>query len=510
MRIVLLGAPGSGKGTQAKLLVEKYKVPQISTGDLLRAAVVTGTPLGLRAKEAMEAGQLVSDEIVLGIIRERLAEPDAQKGFILDGFPRNIPQAEALDAMLQSVGMPLQGAILIDVDFDVLMQRLTGRRTCASCGQMYNIYTSPPQLDDRCDKCGGDLRHRADDNEETIGNRLRVYTAQTAPLVEYFRSQGKLYTIDGVGEIEDIFAQVDAVVASLPAGLAEQQPAEPKVPSVKKAAAGKTTTPEKKPEEKATVSNVGAGEELTATAEQAPAAETKAAAKKAPAKRKATTKKAVAKKAAPKKAAAKKAAPKKAAAKKAAPKKAAAKKAAPKKAAAKKAAPKKAAAKKAAPKKAAAKKAAPKKAAAKKAAPKKAVKKAAPKKAVKKAAPKKAVKKAAPKKAVAKKAAPKKAVKKAAPKKAVKKAAPKKAAAKKAAPKKAVAKKAAPKKAVKKAAPKKAAAKKAAPKKAAAKKSVLKKKVAVKKAAPKKAAAKKAPAKRGAAKKAPRKAARRK
>jgi adenylate kinase len=495
MRIVLLGAPGSGKGTQAKLLVDKHKVPQISTGDLLRAAVANGTPLGMRAKEAMEAGQLVSDEIVLGIIRERLSEPDAQKGFILDGFPRNIPQAEALDAMLQSVGMPLQGAVLIDVDFDVLMQRLTGRRTCASCGQMYNIYTSPPQLDDRCDKCGGDLRHRADDNEETIGNRLRVYTAQTAPLVEYFRSQGKLYTVDGVGEIEDIFAQVDAVVASLPAGLAEQQPAEPKVPPVQEAAAGKKTTPEKKPEEKAKVSNVGAGEEMAATAEQAPAAETKAGAKKAPAKRKATAKKAAAaKKAAPKKAVTKKAAPKKAA-KKAAPKKAAAKKAAPKKAVTKKAAPKKAAAKKAAPKKAVTKKAAPKKAAAKKAAPKKAVtKKAAPKKAVaKKAAPKKAVaKKVAPKKAVAKKAALKKAVKKAAPKKVVKKAAPKK-----------VVKKAAPKKVVKKAAPKKAI-KKAAPKKAVAKK------VVAKKAAPKKAAVKKAPAKRGAAKKAPRKAAKRK
>ncbi|MFA7619689.1 MAG: adenylate kinase, partial [Thiohalomonadaceae bacterium] len=322
MRIVLLGAPGSGKGTQAKLLVEKYKVPQISTGELLRAAVASGTPLGMRAKEAMDAGQLVSDEIVLGMIRERLAEPDAANGFILDGFPRNIPQAEALDAMLQSVGMPLQAAILIEVDFDILMQRLTGRRTCVSCGQVYNIYTSPPQLDDRCDRCGGDLRHRADDNEETIGNRLRVYTAQTAPLVEYFRSQGKLQTVDGVGEIDDIFAQVDAIIASLPTGLAEAQPAEPKVPTVKEAAAVKKSTPEKKPEEKAKVSNVGAGEEVTATAEQAPAAETEAAAIKAPAKRKA--RKAAPKKAAPKKAAA----AKKGAAKKAAVKKAAAKKAA--------------------------------------------------------------------------------------------------------------------------------------------------------------------------------------
>jgi len=378
MRIVLLGAPGSGKGTQAKRLVEKYKIPQISTGDLLRAAVSAGTPLGLKAKEAMDAGQLVSDEIVLGIIRERLAAPDANKGFILDGFPRNIPQAEALDAMLASVGMPLQAAILIDVDFDVLMQRLTGRRTCASCGQMYNIYTSPPQLDDRCDKCGGNLRHRADDNEETIGNRLRVYTAQTAPLVEYFRSRGKLYTVDGVGEIDEIFAQIDAIAGPLPTGRVEVKPAEPKVVSVPKTAPGKKTTPEKKPEEKTKVSKVGAGEEMAVSADQQ-AAESKVAKKAAPKRRKAAAKKAaVKKKAAPKKkAAAKK---KGAAKKKAAPKRKAAKKAvrkaAPKRKAAKKAVRKAAPKRKAAKKKAVAKRVTAKKKAATKRAPKKAVRKA--------------------------------------------------------------------------------------------------------------------------------------
>ncbi|MGA7801839.1 MAG: adenylate kinase, partial [Gammaproteobacteria bacterium] len=212
MRIVLLGAPGSGKGTQSKLLVDHYKIPQISTGDLLRAAVAAGTPLGQAAKAVMEAGQLVSDDIVLGMIRERLSEPDARKGFILDGFPRNIAQAEALDRTLDDLGQPLGLALLIDVDLDVLMQRLTGRRTCESCGQMYNVYTSPPKLDGRCDRCGGNLRHRADDNEETIGNRLRVYDSQTAPLVEYYRRQGKLRAVQGVGEIEDIFSAVRKVI----------------------------------------------------------------------------------------------------------------------------------------------------------------------------------------------------------------------------------------------------------------------------------------------------------
>jgi len=212
MRIVLLGAPGSGKGTQAKLLMKKYPIPQISTGDLLRAAVKEGTPLGLQARAAMEAGRLVSDDIVLAMIQERLSQADTRKGFILDGFPRNLAQAQALDAMLSRLRKPLQLAILIDIDLDVLMQRITGRRTCASCGQVYNIYSSPPKLDDRCDKCGGILRQRADDNEETIGNRLRVYESQTAPLIEYYRSREKLRTIQGVGEIQDIFAAMKTVV----------------------------------------------------------------------------------------------------------------------------------------------------------------------------------------------------------------------------------------------------------------------------------------------------------
>ncbi|HSJ49243.1 MAG TPA: adenylate kinase [Gammaproteobacteria bacterium] len=215
MRMVLLGAPGSGKGTQAKRLQVEYKIPQISTGDLLRAAVEQGTPLGRQAKAAMDAGQLVSDEVVMGMIRDRLVQPDARRGFILDGFPRNIPQAQALEALLEQIGQPLDLALLIEVDYDSLIQRMTGRRTCVACGQMYNVYFAPSKMDGRCDECGGRLHHRADDNEETIGNRLRVYEAQTAPLITYYREQGLLRTVQGVGEVEDIHAAVRKVVDSV-------------------------------------------------------------------------------------------------------------------------------------------------------------------------------------------------------------------------------------------------------------------------------------------------------
>ncbi|HHA18178.1 MAG TPA: adenylate kinase, partial [Methylophaga sp.] len=186
MRTVLLGAPGSGKGTQGVVLSKKYTIPQISTGDLLRAAVSAGTELGKKAKSAMDAGALVSDGIVIGLIRERLSESDAQNGYILDGFPRNIPQAEALDDMLSKLGQPLQGVILLDVAFEELLQRLTGRRTCKDCGAIYNIHLSPSKVEGHCDACNGELFQRADDNEETISNRLKVYEDQTAPLVGYY------------------------------------------------------------------------------------------------------------------------------------------------------------------------------------------------------------------------------------------------------------------------------------------------------------------------------------
>ena len=224
MRIVLLGAPGSGKGTQAKLLAEKYRIPHVSTGDLLRANLAAGTPLGLQAKAAMDAGQLVSDDLVLAIIRDRLKSPDAKKGFILDGFPRNIPQAQALDGMLRAIVQPLDLAVLMEVDFDILMQRLTGRRTCENCGAAYNVYTNPPRLEDQCDRCGGHLHHRADDNEETIGNRLRVYETQTKPLIGYYRDQGRYETVDAVGDVKDITKRMIGLLDPVAKGLRKVVP----------------------------------------------------------------------------------------------------------------------------------------------------------------------------------------------------------------------------------------------------------------------------------------------
>lgn len=211
MRTVLLGAPGSGKGTQGAVLAQKYNIPQVSTGDLLRAAVKAGTELGKKAKSAMDAGELVSDDIVMGLIRERLSEADAKEGYILDGFPRNIAQAESLDTMLEEMGQPLQGVVLLDVPFEELMQRLTGRRTCKDCGAIYNIYSTPPKTEGKCDRCEGELFQRADDNEETIGNRLKVYEEQTAPLIGYYDSKGKLNSIPGTGDIDEITGAVGAI-----------------------------------------------------------------------------------------------------------------------------------------------------------------------------------------------------------------------------------------------------------------------------------------------------------
>lgn len=208
MRLVLLGAPGAGKGTQAKKLIEKYSIPQISTGDLLRAAVAAGTALGKEAKSYMDKGELVPDKVVLGMVEERLKQDDCKKGYILDGFPRNTAQAEALDKMLASLNMSLTAALSVDVPFDDLMKRLTGRRTCKSCGQMYNIYFKPPAKEGVCDKCGGELFQRDDDKEETIKKRLDVYNAQTAPLIDYYGKKGILKTVQGTGNIDDIFKNV--------------------------------------------------------------------------------------------------------------------------------------------------------------------------------------------------------------------------------------------------------------------------------------------------------------
>ncbi len=212
IRAVLLGAPGAGKGTQAKMLIEKFKIPQISTGDILRKAVADGTPLGKEAKVIMDQGGLVSDKIVLGLVEERIKQPDCKAGFILDGFPRNTAQAEALDKILSSTGMPLTVALNIDVDMNDLLKRLTGRRTCKNCQQMYNIYFSAPKKQGVCDKCGGALFQRDDDKEETIKKRLDVYQKQTAPLIDYYSKKKITKTVMGTGSIDDIFKKVVAAL----------------------------------------------------------------------------------------------------------------------------------------------------------------------------------------------------------------------------------------------------------------------------------------------------------
>lgn len=208
MRIVLLGAPGSGKGTQAKKLMADRNIPQISTGDMLREAVASGTRFGLRAKSIMESGDLVPDDVVLGIISERLAQPDAAEGFILDGFPRTTQQALDLGELLDQLGTPLDTAVLMDVDFDILMKRLTGRRTCSLTGKLLNIYFSPQEELDACTNAGGELQQREDDNEETIGNRLDVYRKNTEPLIDYYAKRDKLTTIDADGSIDEVYARL--------------------------------------------------------------------------------------------------------------------------------------------------------------------------------------------------------------------------------------------------------------------------------------------------------------
>ncbi len=210
MRIVMLGAPGAGKGTQAKKLIDEFGIPQISTGDILRQNIAQGTPLGKEAKGYMDKGELVPDKVVMGLVEDRLKQPDCQKGFILDGFPRNTAQAAALDEMLKGINMPLQLAISIDVPFDDLMKRLTGRRTCRSCGQMYNVYFTPSKVEGKCDKDGGELYQRDDDKEETIKKRLQVYESQTAPLIDYYSKKGIVRKIDGTGSISDIYGKITA------------------------------------------------------------------------------------------------------------------------------------------------------------------------------------------------------------------------------------------------------------------------------------------------------------
>lgn len=212
MNIILLGPPGAGKGTQAKRLIDKYGIPQISTGDMLRAALKEGTPLGLEAKKYMDKGALVPDTVVIGLVKERIQQKDCAKGYMLDGFPRNVSQAEALDSMLTELGQKIDHVVCIEVPNDELVGRLTGRRTCRNCGAGYHVMFDPPKKEGVCDKCGGELYQRDDDNEATVKSRLQVYANQTEPLIEYYQKQNKLRPINGVGDMEVIFGRITSVL----------------------------------------------------------------------------------------------------------------------------------------------------------------------------------------------------------------------------------------------------------------------------------------------------------
>ena len=212
MNIVLLGAPGAGKGTQATRLVEEFELPHVSTGDIFRKAVADGTPLGLEAKRYMDAGELVPDEVTIGIVKERLSQPDCAKGFILDGFPRTAPQADALAAALAAMGRKLDAVLLIDVPRDALVARLTSRRQCRACGRIYNVMGDMPSSEHVCDSCDGEVYQRADDSVETVTNRLAVYERNTQPLIEYYREKGLLRPVDGARDVDAVYADVAALL----------------------------------------------------------------------------------------------------------------------------------------------------------------------------------------------------------------------------------------------------------------------------------------------------------
>jgi adenylate kinase len=210
-----MGLPGAGKGTQAERIIEKYGIPHISTGDMFRAAIKEGTDLGLQAKSFMDKGNLVPDEVTIGIVRERLSKEDCNQGFLLDGFPRTVAQADALETILSDLNKQINFVINIDVDKDILMERLTGRRICKSCGSTYHLVFNPPAADDVCDRCGGELYQRADDNEETVQNRLEVNLKQTKPLLDFYETKGYLRNINGQQDIRNVFADLDKLLGSL-------------------------------------------------------------------------------------------------------------------------------------------------------------------------------------------------------------------------------------------------------------------------------------------------------
>ena len=215
MNIILMGPPGAGKGTQAEFIKAAYPIPHISTGDMFRAAVKQQTPMGIEAKKYMDAGQLVPDEVTVGVVKERLAEPDCKKGFLLDGFPRTVQQAVALDEILGELNGKLDLALNIDVPADVLFNRMAGRVSCEKCKAVYNTKFNAPKVDDVCDKCGGKLIQRADDQPETVKNRLDVYQAQTAPLLDYYSHKGNLQNVDGNRDVKVVFADVQKLIEAL-------------------------------------------------------------------------------------------------------------------------------------------------------------------------------------------------------------------------------------------------------------------------------------------------------
>jgi len=208
MKVIFLGPPGSGKGTQAKMVSDKLGIPQVSTGDMLRSAVREGTPMGLKAKAMMDSGALVADEVVVGIVQERLAKADCAAGFILDGFPRTVPQADALQSCLQGLGKDLDAVISLEVDNDAVVERITGRRTCRDCGKMFHVRFDPPAQENICDACGGELYLRDDDQDVTIRKRLEVYAEQTAPLIAYYQRADLVRTIDGMQGIAEVQDQI--------------------------------------------------------------------------------------------------------------------------------------------------------------------------------------------------------------------------------------------------------------------------------------------------------------
>ena len=212
MKIVFMGPPGAGKGTQAEKIIENYQIPHISTGDMFRKAIKDQTELGMEAKRYMDQGALVPDHVTIGIVKDRLSESDCKSGFLLDGFPRTVDQAKALDEILTSLDSKIDYVIIIDVDLDILKERLTGRRICRSCGATYHMIFNPPAVAGTCDKCGGELYQRKDDNEETVGNRLDVYVSQTKPLLDYYSLAGNLVNINGQQSIDLVFAEIQDVL----------------------------------------------------------------------------------------------------------------------------------------------------------------------------------------------------------------------------------------------------------------------------------------------------------